>query len=387
MTTRLDDNPGGQGPAGPDTDGPADPAGPPAGAGPPRGEERFRQLVEMLPETVFESDITARLTFANRQAFKTFGFSPRDFARGVSGYMLLAPEDRPRAFDYMASVAGGGPGEGVEFTALRKDGGVFPIMMYASPIVRQDEVVGFRGIVVDISGLKQAQEALRRSEEKYRLVVQNASEGLLVSVDLRFAFVNPKAEAILGHAAEALLGMTYRDVIHPDDLPAVVEISRQRARMDPAQSGASHACRVLRGDGRTVWVEFSGVPIDWDGRQGWLNFVSDVTARRQAHEEALLRAKLQAAIETAGAACHELNQPLQSIVLMAELTLAQLPANDPLRPRMEKMRQEMRRMAAITHRLSGITVYRSRDYLGAHSRILDLEGAGQAVGPPGDEQA
>ena len=97
-------------------------------------EKRFRDLAEMLPEAVFETDENMMLTYANRLAFKMFGYTREDI-RALSGLEFLVPEDRLRAKENLMQRLEGDDLGTVEYHALRKDGHVFPVMFRASRIL------------------------------------------------------------------------------------------------------------------------------------------------------------------------------------------------------------------------------------------------------------
>jgi len=131
----------------------------------------YREAADFLPQTVFEMDVTGRLTFINRQGFMVFGYSEGDFERGLQALHMLVPEDRVRAAQDIAQALANDP-HGHEYEALRKDGATFPVIIHASPIIREGRPVGLRGIVVDITEQKKAeverellQERLRHSEK------------------------------------------------------------------------------------------------------------------------------------------------------------------------------------------------------------------------------
>ena len=136
-------------------------------------EQRYKELTEMLPEAIFESDIDANLTYANQQAFNISGYTKQDLKNGLNGIDLLVPEDRKRAKENLAKRFQGEKIGINEYKALRKDGSIFPVLLHTSPIFEQGTVKGLRGIIVDISQRKQAEEELN----KYR----NHLEELIVS--------------------------------------------------------------------------------------------------------------------------------------------------------------------------------------------------------------
>jgi len=136
-------------------------------------EQRYKELTEMLPEAIFESDIDANLTYANQQAFNISGYTKQDLKNGLNGIDLLVPEDRKRAKENLAKRFQGEEIGINEYKALRKDGSIFPVLLHTSPIFEQGTLKGLRGIIVDISQRKQAEEELN----KYR----NHLEELIVS--------------------------------------------------------------------------------------------------------------------------------------------------------------------------------------------------------------
>lgn len=94
--------------------------------------------------------------------------------------------------------------------------------------------------------------------------------------------------------------------------------------------------------------------------------------RHRSESERIYREKLQAVLETAGAICHELNQPMMAISGNTEMLMSMLDPNDPHYPRIAKIRSQVERMGAITQKLMGITRYETRKYTSGE-RIVDLE--------------
>ena len=129
-------------------------------------EERFREMAELMPQTMFETDINGKLTFANRKAFDGFGYTQEDFDRGVNSLDMLMPEDRPRGAENIFKILAGEEIGLTEYSGLRKDGSNFPIMVHSAPIVRNGKTLGLRGFIVDITDRK------KREEERLKLETQ-----------------------------------------------------------------------------------------------------------------------------------------------------------------------------------------------------------------------
>jgi PAS domain S-box-containing protein len=132
-----------------------------------RSERRFRALAELLPQTVYEMGLDGRLTFVNNNAYKMFGYTVKEFERGLSALDMIVPEERERALSAIMAIIEGGIGhKGWHFTARRRDGSTFPVLIYSTVIAEEGGPKGLRGIIVDIS------EHERLVEEKDRLEAQ-----------------------------------------------------------------------------------------------------------------------------------------------------------------------------------------------------------------------
>jgi PAS domain S-box-containing protein len=127
-------------------------------------EKRFRELTNLLPETVFELDANGKLTFLNQAGLKVIGHNENDLKTGLSAFQVVAPENHKALKENIGRILNGGPSPGYEYMMLRKDGSRFPGIAYASPIIKEEKAVGLRGVVVDITERKRLEERLIRSE-------------------------------------------------------------------------------------------------------------------------------------------------------------------------------------------------------------------------------
>ncbi len=129
-------------------------------------ERHFRELAELLPEIIYEMNMEGVLTFVNEQALETTGYSQEDFDRGFHAIELLVPEDRERCAETVLRLIQGDSKGVSEYTAQRKDGSRFPVMARSTVVVRDGEVIGVRGIIVDLTDVKRTEEALRKAKEE-----------------------------------------------------------------------------------------------------------------------------------------------------------------------------------------------------------------------------
>lgn len=125
-----------------------------------QSESKYRELANLLPETVVELDGRGNFTFANRNGFNMFGYTQEDFDKGLNALQMLIPEDRNRAKENIGRVMSGEDLGVNEYTALRKDGSTFPIVLHSSSIIHENEVVGLRAIIFDITERKRTEHDL-----------------------------------------------------------------------------------------------------------------------------------------------------------------------------------------------------------------------------------
>jgi PAS domain S-box-containing protein len=163
-------------------------------------ETRFKDLVEMLPEIVFELDIEGRLIYGNRKLSDLLRYSPENIERGLWGFEIIAPEDRDRFVEKFIKWTKGEEPDASEYIALRKDGSTFPALFHMSPKTKGGKLIGLRGIMIDITQHKRMEEEKKHSEK--------LSAALEMAGTICHEFNQP-LQAITGYTE--LLSMGYED--------------------------------------------------------------------------------------------------------------------------------------------------------------------------------
>ncbi len=128
-------------------------------------ERKYRELAESLPETVYEIDTHGLLLFSNSNGLTMFGYGREDLERGINAIDLIIPEDRDRVRAAMATVVQSNRHQGGNYTALRRDGSTFPIMIYSSPVFHDGALSTIRGLIVDQTDSVRLEERLRRVDK------------------------------------------------------------------------------------------------------------------------------------------------------------------------------------------------------------------------------
>jgi PAS domain S-box-containing protein len=274
-------------------------------------ERRFRDLVDLLPQGVYEADTSARMTFVNRHALDLFGYHAADVERGLYVIDMIAPEDRARAASAIGrmlddrTVPGGGP----EYVGLKKDGTRFPILVKSSPIVRDGRVVGVRGVIMDVTERRKAEHDLNESERRFRELADLLPQGVFES-DLsgRATYANRIALELSGYSRkEVEAGIDVFSVIAPEDRERAAAIVSTMVD-EGARSGGKEEYIALRKDGARFPVSIFSSPIVRDGRVvGVRGVIMDITERRKAEEA------LQAANEQLVASESELRKQVEDL--------------------------------------------------------------------------
>jgi PAS domain S-box-containing protein len=296
-------------------------------------EERFRQLAEIFPETIFEADIQGKWTFANEQGYEQFRLAAEDLDRGMSIFDRVIPADLPKVRQRISDRMGGLTGGFLEFSALRCDGSTFDALAYSSPITRNGIPVGIRGFILDVSARKRSERAMLDANQRLSLYVDQTPLGVIEwDLDFRVVRWNRAAERIFGHTAEEAVGR-HAKIIIPDDADSFVEEVWRPLLEGRGRTRNSNA--NVRKDGSIIQCKwYNTVLLDSEGRAvGVTSLVEDITEQRAAAaEKAKLQAQLQQAQKMeclgllAGGVAHDMNNVLGAILAFAETNIEVHPA-------------------------------------------------------------
>ena len=234
-----------------------------------------------MPQIVFEFDEKGNFKFANRRGFKSFGYSQEDIEKGVNVLQMLIPEDRERAKKNIRRKLSGEKFCGTEYTALRKDGSTFPVIIYSSPIIHKNRPAGLRGIVIDITERKKTERALRESEEKYRNLFDNARD-VIFTGDLKGNITNVnKAAEEYGFKKDEIVGKNQLEFVPKKHWPRMLKAVEKTVRGEPDEGEVE----IITPNGKTI-MEFRGNPIRRGKKVvGFQVILRDITERKKMEEK------------------------------------------------------------------------------------------------------
>jgi PAS domain S-box-containing protein len=266
----------------------------------------YRSTVDTSPDAITVTTLDGKIILCNHQAAVLHGLERADEMIGRSAWEFVAAEDVDRASRDLLHILTEGSIRHVEYSLLRSDGGRVPVELSASAIIDRDgRPRALIGVVRDISERRSAEEALRRSEEHFRHLIENAPDLITViepSGEIRYQ--SPSVRRTLGYMPDELVGTSIWQIIHPDDLREVGNaIARGLLEAQSPESGLPHKLLVFRAqhrDGRWRYLEGSGKVLIEDGRAYGLINSRDITDRIEAERALDASERRKAAIlETA----------------------------------------------------------------------------------------
>jgi diguanylate cyclase (GGDEF)-like protein/PAS domain S-box-containing protein len=248
-----------------------------------RSEARYRLLSENAADVVFERDLALRLTYVSGACLEMFGYRPEELSAGAA-IGLVHSEDRRQVIDALRDVVGGVSRRNVTYRARRRDG-TWIWVESAMRLIRdpRGRPGAITGIARDISERVAAEERLRASEHRYRLLAENMADAVsCLDLTLRRVYASPSYSRMLGHDPASLLGERPQDLAHPEDRPRLHDMLtrlQQGEQPDPIQF------RARRGDGTYLWVEGGGRRVN-DG-QAIVYTLRDIARRKEAEDKLL----------------------------------------------------------------------------------------------------
>lgn len=211
----------------------------------------------------------------------------------------------------------------------------------------------------------------RESEERYRIAIEHSNDGVVIVRDDNYLYVNQRFLDMFGYGSrEEVIGKSLTINVHPENREFVSTTCRKRQRGEPVP--IKYEFKGTKKNGEHVFIEVSVTGITYHRRPASLAYMRDITSRIEMEKERLRKARLESALETAGAVCHELNQPLQIVSGCVDILLMEYTKDSQAR-KLEAIKEQTRRMGTITKRLMGFKEYSTRDYIGT-VKIVNIDG-------------
>lgn len=202
------------------------------------------------------------------------------------------------------------------------------------------------------SRAKEAEETIRDSEEKYRLLVENAIDGILIVQNGSVCFANPGGHRMFGCSMGSLSSSAFESLFHPLDRTAAME--QQKRALNRVQDSEMSPLRALTQRGETIWVLVNSVRIQWaGGSPTTLNFFRDVTLQKRLEEQAFQSQKMETVSTLAGGIAHEFNNLLMGVQGNASLMLLDTETSHPHYRKLHNIERHVEKGGELTQQLLG----------------------------------
>jgi len=306
----------------------------------------FQQLFDGSPDAIVMLDTEDRVVQANRGFSSLFGYAA-DEAIGNPVNDLVTFEGRVGESSALSRAVLRGRVVREDVVRRRKDGSPVSVSVVGYPIRLNDEPVGIYVIYSDITRRKEAEEALRWSEERYRTILEEMEDSYF-EVDLggHVTFVNKSACRDLGYSKEELIGMSYKQFTAEEDIESVFRMFHEVYQAGCPNRGFSW--KTVRRDGSHGFAETSVAPLRNDNGEiiGFRGVGRDVSEHRRMQEQLMLTDRLASIGQLTSGIAHELNNPLTGVIGFSDLLLRRdLPAD--IKEDLEIVNREAKRTSTV----------------------------------------
>ncbi len=248
-----------------------------------QSETKYKSLFEhtLLGLEVVDGQ-TGKTVLANRSLARMFGFkSPADMV-GTNPLDYVLPEDMEWVVSQIAQLMTDPSWDKqARIRSRTEDGRIIWLTGMGTPFEYEGRPAMLLSLV-DMTDAKVAELRLQASEERYRLVVENATEAITVVQDGVLRFINPKFARDTGFREEELVSRPFVELVHPDDRQMLADYYVRRLQGEEVPQ--TYQFRFLTKAGDTRWAEINAVLFDWEGRPATLGLIGDITERKQVQE-------------------------------------------------------------------------------------------------------
>jgi PAS domain S-box-containing protein len=248
-------------------------------------ERRFREIAELLPGIICETDLEMRLKYVNPRGLETFGLTAADIERGVNVLEFIHPDYYAKMETDIRNIFSGDFGVPQEYRMVNRQGEDKWILINSAPLMRNGEIAGIRSSLIDSTELKRAREARRESERLFRSVFRHSPIGIVLFAD----------DGAIREANEAFWQLVKDDPAAPasgESVFKMLDMPPVRYRQLRTGRGLEHESRW--GDGETArYFAWHVTPLAGETRDDclYLAQVEDITERKRIEEETLARAR------------------------------------------------------------------------------------------------
>lgn len=320
-------------------------------------EERYRLLADNVTDVIWTRDLNLNLTYISPSILNQQGYSVEEAKNRrleeswtSDSFKLVQKVFEEEMEIEKSKKADLSRSRTIEVEVNCKDGSTKWTEAKMSFLRNQDSVpVGIIGVTRDITERKQAEQALRKSEEKYKNLVENINE-VIYTIDKNsiITYISPAIEKILDYDFSEIIGRSFTEFIYSEDLP------RQKERFERVLSGpiGPDEYRLLSKSGEIRWVQTSSMPILENNQTvGLQGVLSDVTESKRLQSQLQQARKIETFGTLAGGIAHDFNNFLGIIIGNTELAMDDVPKWNPAYLNLEEILEASLRARDVVRQL------------------------------------
>lgn len=314
-------------------------------------EERYRLHFEHASDVVYSYDTQFRLVSISPSVERILGYAPEELiGKSFMELNVLAPESLESAYASASRVLAGGRVNAAEFHFVAKDGTKLIGEVSGAPIMEGEKVIGAVAIARDITDRKQAEQALRASEETTRLLIDESPLGIGITQNGIRVYANPALAKMYGFENQnEMMGLPATEFIDSRDREL-----RQQVEHDilaGKDTPTSYEIRGIRKNGERFDMVFWPRKIEYQGNPAVLSFAADTSESTRLKAQLVQAQKMEAVGTLAGGIAHDFNNLLTIILGYSELILADKSKGDPNYTELRAIRQTVARAAELVQRI------------------------------------
>src|SRR4030042_701211 len=250
-------------------------------------EERYRRMVSAITAYTYSVEVKNGQTIFTHHSIGCLpvtGYKPEDYeSEPYLWYTMIHPEDQILVGNSLNEILAGREVPPIEHRLIRRDGSIVWVRNTMVPYLDEEgRLIRYDGLIEDITGRKQAEEALQESELKFRTLAQTNAAAIFIIQGNNFQYVNPALEVFTGYSEEELLTMNFWDVVHTEFQELVKErgLRRQRREKVPLR----YEFKIVTKSGETRWLDTTAGLIEYKGKPATIAVAFETTDRKHAEE-------------------------------------------------------------------------------------------------------
>ncbi|MEA2101926.1 MAG: PAS domain S-box protein [Thermodesulfobacteriota bacterium] len=352
----------------------------------------YNHLIDTIKDVIMTMDLDGNITCISPYIEKLTGYTP-DEVISSGPKLIISPEDIERAVEILyerlsmqnSSQYENIRNQNIEIELKKKDGGMVPVDIRTSFLRNDDHIpVGVIGVVRDITERKEMLKALEKanlelekrvdertqelknSERLYRLLAENTKDVICtINLDMKFSYISPSCERLLGYTPEEIRGVSMTDILPPASIKAALEdldeaVKAEHTPMKDELRGGLIELEALHRDGHHVWIEVKRSFLrDKEGNPEFgLCTIRDITQRKKAQDEKedlyrqlIESQKMETMGRMAGGIAHDFNNIITALMGQSDLLLARSGSDPRMAGGLEKISLVLKKASALTKQI------------------------------------